>query len=99
MTVERLTPDDTDVAALVRACEARLNPTDEWEPFEGYRGSLALCVLDAVWSTNVRYPVTKGVIGRYRNERRWEGNADEDGLPELLDVYAGSAALTRSSSA
>lgn len=87
MTTEQSVPDDADVAALVRACEEHLNPPDQWKPFEGYPGSLALCVLDAIWSINVRYPVTKGVICRYRDERRWQGNPDEDGLPELVEVY------------
>jgi len=86
---EETVSDDADVAALVHACGERLNPSDQWKPFEGYPGSLGLCVLDAIWSINVRYPVTRGVIGRYRNERRWQGNPDQDGPPELLTVYEG----------
>lgn len=77
---------DPDLARVVRACEERLKPSAEWEPFEGYPGSLALCVLDAIWSVNARYPITRGVIQRYRNQRRWRGNPDRDGLPELLAV-------------
>lgn len=87
MTAGAAERSDADLAALVRACTERLNPSSQWKPFEGYPGSLALCVLDAIWSINVRYPVTRGVIGRYRNQRRWQGNPDEDGLPELLAVY------------
>jgi len=79
---------DPDVAKAVRACEARLNPSAEWKPFEGYPGSLALCVLDAIWSISARYPITRGVIQRYRDRRRWQGNPDEDGLPELLAFYS-----------
>lgn len=70
---------DPDLAGVVRACEERLKPSAEWKPFEGYPGSLALCVLDAIWSVNARYPITRGVIQRYRNQRRWQGNPDEDG--------------------
>ena len=88
VTADLPEPTDPDVAAVVRVCTERLNAPDQWKPFEGYPGSLALCVLDAIWSLNVRYPVTRGVIGRYRNARRWQGNADEDGIPELLAVYA-----------
>lgn len=87
MTSGQPAPDDADIALLVRACEDRLSPVDEWKPFKGYPDSLALCVLDSLWSINVRYPVTRGVIGRYRNERRWQDNPDHDGLPELLSVY------------
>ena len=79
---------DSDVAKVVRACEERLNSSAEWTPFEGYPGSLALCVLDAIWSVSTRYPITRGVIQRYRGQRRWQGNPDEDGLPELLASYS-----------
>jgi hypothetical protein len=87
MTADEPTPNGADLAAVVRACDERLNPSDQWAPFEGYPASLALCVLDAIWSINVRYVVTRGVITRYRNARRWQGNPDEDGLPELFGVY------------
>lgn len=79
---------DTDVARVAHACEERLNPSADWKPFPGYPDSLALCVLDAIWSMNARYAITRGVIGRYRNQRRWQANPDEDGLPELLALYA-----------
>ena len=87
MTDEVNGSGDPDVAKVVRICEGRLNPAAEWMPFEGYPGSLALCVLDAIWSINARYPITRGVIQRYRGQRRWQGNPDEDGLPELLAFY------------
>jgi hypothetical protein len=79
--------DDSSIALVVRACAELLNPATEWKPFAGYPGSLALCVLDAIWSVNARYPIVRGVIQRYRNQRRFQGNPDEDGLPELLAVY------------
>ena len=87
MTDEVNESGDSDVAKVVRACGERLNPSAEWTPFEGYPGSLALCVLDAIWSVSTRYPITRGVIQRYRGQRRWQGNPDEDGLPELLAFY------------
>jgi hypothetical protein len=80
-------PDDPDLAQVVRACEGLLSPPAEWKPFEGYPGSLALCVLDAIWSVNARYPIVRGVIQRYRNQWRFQGSPDEDGLPELLAMY------------
>jgi hypothetical protein len=79
--------DAAGVAKLVRACEERLTPPVEWQPFSGYPGSLALCVIDAIWSVNARHSITRGVIQRYRNRRRWQGNPDEDGLSELLGLY------------
>ena len=80
-------PGDPDLAQVVRACEELLNPPAEWKPFEGYPGSLALCVLDAIWSVSVRYPIVRGVIQRYRSQRRFRGDPDQDGLPELLAFY------------
>jgi hypothetical protein len=80
---------DPNVARVARACKERLNPPVDWKPFPGYPDSLALCVLDAIWSMNARYSITRGVIRRYRDRRRWQGNPDEDGLPELLFLYAG----------
>ncbi len=88
VTDDQALSEKVDVAALVRACEERLNPSEEWKPFEGYPQSLSLCVLDAIWSINLRYAVTRGVIGRYRNERRWQANADEDDLSDLLALYS-----------
>lgn len=87
MSAESPDQGEADLRALVHACEVQLAPSAEWKPFDGYPGSLALCVLDAIWSINVRYPVTRGVIGRYRSWRRGQGNPDEDGLPELLALY------------
>jgi hypothetical protein len=88
VTDEGATQDDTGIAAVVRACQALLNPPEQWAPFDGYPGSLALCVLDAIWSINLRYPVTRGVIARYRSHRQWQGNPEQDGLPELMALYA-----------
>jgi hypothetical protein len=54
----------------------------------GYPYSLALCVLDAVWSMGVRYGGVAKVVGRYRGYRASVGaDADLDDLPDLLAVY------------
>jgi hypothetical protein len=89
---EMLTGEGTDIgnpalARVVRACERLLNPPGEWKPFAGYPGSMALCVLDAIWSVNARYPIVRGVIQRYRSRRQFQGNPESDGLPELLALY------------
>lgn len=79
--------EGSDVQEVIRACGERLRPASEWTVFPGYPDSLALCVLDAIWSINARYVITKGVIERYRARRRWQGNPDTDGLPELLALF------------
>jgi len=60
----------------------------EWDPFVGYPDSLALAVIDSIWSMISRYAITRGVIERYtrhRGSRR--ADAHRDGLRELLEVY------------
>ena len=80
-------PGDPNLAQVVRACEERLNPPAQWYPFEGYRGSLALCVLDAIWSVSARYPDHARRHRALEAQRRWQGNPDEDALPHLLAFY------------
>jgi hypothetical protein len=58
---------ETDMEAVVKACAALGDPK-EFERPEGYR-SLALCIIDAIWSMGVRYSGVVRVIDRYRGER------------------------------
>lgn len=76
-----------DIDKMVSACRERLAPSADWKPFTGYPDGLALSVVDAIWSINARYVIAKGVVERYRAQRRWQGNPEEDGLPELLAFY------------
>lgn len=80
--------DAADVAAVVKACSGLLRPPAEWTPPAGYPDSLALAVIDAIWSIGTRYPVTRGVIGRYRSLRaRQHADASHDSLTDLLATY------------
>lgn len=55
---------------------------------DGYPGSLALCIVDSVQSTGVRYLSVKKVVSRYRAYRRdRKGDPDTDGIPELLATF------------
>lgn len=54
----------TEVERLTAACEKLL--TDDLRTPPGYPHSLALCVLDAVWSLGVRYGSVENVLNRYR---------------------------------
>lgn len=50
--------------------------------------SLALAVIDAIWSVGTRYAITTGVISRYTSYRqRMGGDATHDGLTDLLGLY------------
>ena len=71
------TSEASEVEKVIGACEARLAAPEEWKPFPGYPDSLALSVLDSIWSINARYAITRGVIERYRARRRWQGNPED----------------------
>ncbi|MDT0213924.1 hypothetical protein Q9R29_08490 [Rothia sp. ARF10] len=51
----------------------------------GYRDSLALCVIDAIQSTGVRYGSVEAVVSRYRAHRGID--AETDGAPGLLATF------------
>jgi hypothetical protein len=69
---------------LVAACEQFRG---SGEP-EGYPNSLALCVIDSVQSTGVKYPSVEKVVARYRAYRRGrDGDPNTDGIPELLATF------------
>lgn len=87
MMDETTQPSGSDLEALIQACLEKLLPTPEWKVPKGYPDSLALCIIDAIWSNNNRYPIVHGVIERYRSRRRRWSNADKDGVPELLQFY------------
>jgi hypothetical protein len=79
-------PDPGDLEKLVAKCRRQLPPTDRWAAFEGYPDSLALAVIDAIWSVGTRYSITAGVISRYRRQRSGD-DAAQDSLSNLLDLY------------
>jgi hypothetical protein len=69
---------------------AQLGPTSQWKVPDGYPDGLGLCVIDAIWSLGVSYQThVVPVVTRYREYRAGEGgDADTDGLIELLATYA-----------
>ena len=80
-------PADAEVQAVIEAC-ATLGPPAEWQAFIGYPDSLALSILDSIWSLNVRYVVASGVVSRYRHHRQWQGGAERDGCSDLISVFS-----------
>ena len=75
---------DRELELLVQACKRDLGSPNRWITPGGYPKSLALCVIDAVFSINARYQGVVNVITRYRGFRE---NADHDGIPELLKTF------------
>jgi hypothetical protein len=63
----------------------------EWKMPDGYKNSLALCVLDSIWSIGIRYQTVLKVLGRYLKARGYSGIANAqrctDGTSHFLDWY------------
>ena len=62
----------------------RCGPLENWVQPTGYPHSLALCVLDSIYSIGVNYRAVENVVGHYRVHRA--GQADTDGATQLLGV-------------
>ncbi|WP_409429289.1 hypothetical protein [Mycobacterium sp. SMC-11] len=55
---------------------------------QGYRDGLALCIVDSIQSTGVKYSSVEKVVDRYRDYRRTQGgDPKRDGVPELLATF------------
>ncbi|WKG06241.1 heme peroxidase [Mycolicibacterium sp. HK-90] len=75
----------SDVEKLHAACVRDLGDPRRWFSPGGYPDSLALCVIDSIYSTGARYATVEKIIGRYRDYRVAQGaDAASDGAPELL---------------
>ncbi|MEW2378834.1 hypothetical protein AB0883_22415 [Micromonospora sp. NPDC047812] len=75
-----------DAERLATTVLETIGPPGSWRSApSGYPDSLALCVLDAIWSIGVRYSAVENVVRRYRQARRAEGgDADRDTASDLL---------------
>ena len=79
----------SDVATLHEACVRDLGDPRRWFSPLGYPDSLALCVIDSIYSTGAQYATVEKIIARYRGYRAAVGaNADTDGVVELLQNIA-----------
>jgi hypothetical protein len=82
------TSDDAAIKALITACERDLGDPAQWSAPEGYPDSLALCIIDAIYSPGARYGQAAKVVERYRAYRAEQGGAaDTDGVAELLATF------------
>ena len=73
----------------VKRALLELGDPSMWERPEGYRGSLALCVIDSIWSLGIRYQTVEKVLDRYLIARGHRGLEDaqicSDGPGDLLE--------------
>ena len=75
MTVSRI-----EVESLVAYCHENLGEQSLWIAPEGYPKSLALCIIDSIYSTGSHYSSVVSVINRYRAAR-----GHNDGAVALLE--------------
>ena len=75
---------------MIEACTRDLGPSDRWFVPDGYPNSLALCVIDAIFSINFRFQGVVNVLNRYRRFRAEQGgDADRDSIEDLLHTFDG----------
>lgn len=76
-----------EVDALDVYCKRNLGEQDLWVSPEGYPNSLALCIVDSIYSTGSNYTSVVNVINRYRASR---GHTDgATGLLESISAAGG----------
>lgn len=77
-----------ELQQLIAACKQDLGTSSDWIAPPGYPKSLALCVIDAVFSINANYAGVVNVVNQYRRHRaEQQGDADTDGVIELLRTF------------
>ena len=82
-----------ELQRLIEACTRDLGPSDRWFVPDGYPNSLALCVIDAIFSINFTYQGVVNVLNRYRRLRAERGgDADQDSIEDLLRTFDGVGA-------
>ncbi|MGV9709964.1 heme peroxidase [Gordonia sp. NPDC003424] len=79
---------DADLAVLEAAIRVDLGDPAMWPAPDGYRESLALCVIDAIYSMGAHFESSASVVDRYVDYRRQAGaDVYADGLQELLLTF------------
>lgn len=71
--------DTNNVAALTAACEADLGDPALWFAPDGYPDSLALCIVDSIYSTGAHYSSVEKIIRKYRDYRTSQGGDADTG--------------------
>ncbi|GAA1112183.1 heme peroxidase [Nesterenkonia jeotgali] len=77
---DHMTVTQAEIQTLVKYCEENLGDKTLWQTPEGYPDSLALCIIDSLYSTGSHYTSVVNVITKYKTT---EGTAH--GAQDLLD--------------
>lgn len=85
-----MTTDFTaEAEKLTGVCRGIFGEESKWIAADGYPHSLALCIIDSIFSTGSHYTSVINVVNEYRAYRRAEGgDGDQDGTKELLATFA-----------
>jgi hypothetical protein len=74
--------------SIAEALEILGDPA-EWKMPDGYKNSLALCVMDSIWSIGIKYQTVVRVLDRYLEQRGFGGIRDAqkcaDGPSDFLE--------------
>lgn len=84
-----MTTDFTaEAEQLTGVCRDIFGDEARWMTADGYVHSLALCIIDSIYSTGSNYQAVINVVNEYREYRRAQGgDADRDGTKELLATF------------
>lgn len=84
-----MSPDlDAHAARLAETCRTLFGEESRWIEPDDYRNSLALCIIDSIFSTGSHYTSVVNVVSKYCAYRREQGaNPYRDGPDELLKTF------------
>lgn len=68
---------ENEISTLVNYCETHLGDPQLWTTPEGYPNSLALCIIDSIYSTGSHYSSVVNVIERYKTVRGTRDGASD----------------------
>ncbi len=75
----------------VKRVLSELGDPSMWDAPDGYHVSLALCVVDSIWSLGIKYETVENVLRRYLSARGYRGLEDaqtcSDGPGDLLEWF------------
>ncbi|WP_437770665.1 hypothetical protein [Arthrobacter sp. KNU40] len=73
---------------LTEVCRSIFGDESRWITADGYPKSLALSMIDSIYSTGSKYKAVTNVVNEYRAYRKARGgDADRDGTRELLETF------------
>jgi hypothetical protein len=78
----------SEAATLTEKCRSLFGDESRWITAGGYPHSLALSIIDSIFSTGSHYQSVINVVSEYRAYRLGQGgDADQDGTKELLATF------------